>query len=257
MLWVSTLSSNAICDLCRENVDISLSHCPNCDYPLSSQREPPSASYEITDQYPQQDKIPNLGVKLADFFVNIFYLVIILTIINTIIIDSFEIVNRNGLEYLLFIDRVSPNQTSNFFNFILLHLISTWRMWLLLKIDPPDPFPEGYRTFNTILGSIIFLIIFVVIPYFILGIGLVMLITVIILIWFFVTPYKERKNPTTYSKYYSQQSKRNWTPQYWILRIWKVISGSNLVKKADHLFYTLLLTGVYPFRGISKNSSCK
>ena len=183
------------CDLCREKIDTNSSHCPNCGSSLSLQKELPQSSYKITDQYSRQTKVPNLGIKLADMFINILYLVIISIIIRTIFIDSLEIINNQSLGYFL-VDRVSHNQISNFFNILLLHIISMWRMWLLLKIDPPEPFPEGYKTLITIIGAILLPLFFVVIPYFFLGIGLVLLITVIILIWFFYAPYQEKKKAT-------------------------------------------------------------
>ena len=75
----------------------------------------------------------------------------------------------------------------------LLLILSLVRGGINLRLNPPDPFPEGYRLPNLLLGIIVLPLFFVIFPSFFLGIGITFLLNLIFLVWAFFSPSKERK----------------------------------------------------------------
>jgi hypothetical protein len=197
------MSRNVKCNLCGELVTRSSSFCENCGSDLSSGRITrfsfQDTGFDRLDT--SRSVVPTVDPKelqvlrgtpnfFLDFILNVFYLIISYGIFQTTL-DAIRFLNID-----LFGERFSPND-----GYVLLALwgliaLSMIRGYLTIKIAPPNPYPDGYKLPNTLFGIIIFPIFFIGLPYMFLGLPLAILVTFIVLITFFFTPYRDRKNPT-------------------------------------------------------------
>ncbi len=194
------------CTLCGEEFEQIQTYCPNCNTYLYSEIEPSLRNQDfkfnpemqsLSDftlsvpptEYGMRPDEAKFHKKFVSLLVDGIYIIISIFIIN----ELFSILTANNQALL---EQLIPGPKAGLLPLVylcLLFTLSLVRGWINLHLDPPDPFPEGYRTLNTILGIIILPIFFVLLPYFFAGLGITFLLNLIILIWFYVSPSRERK----------------------------------------------------------------
>ena len=89
--------------------------------------------------------------------------------------------------------RVYKENLSTVINLILLDILAMIRAWLILKVDPPDPFPAGYKNLNMVVGLVLIPIFFIFIPLLILGLGPTIIITLFLVIYGYFALYRDVK----------------------------------------------------------------
>lgn len=193
------MNTQVRCNLCEELVTRTSSFCSNCGSDLSTGIST-EFSFQDTGFETSRTGIPSASLDdpkvvlgnpnfFLDFVLNVFYFVLSYGIIQTTL-------NLNPSLDLLG-NRLSQNDINVLVGLWGLMAVSMIKGYLVIKSAPPEPYPEGWQLPNTIVGIIFFPIFFIGIPYFVLGLPLAILVTFIVLIWFFFAPYKQRKNPTT------------------------------------------------------------
>ena len=115
---------------------------------------------------------------------NLLYFIIAFVIFSVILDVVLEIWDLEDLAFCL-----SSQVLSILLNLAIMLDLAFLRAWFILKIEPPDPFPEDYKTLNTIVGLILFLIFFIGIPFFILGLDLTIIIDFFLIIWLVYSPF--------------------------------------------------------------------
>ncbi|MFX0051906.1 MAG: hypothetical protein ACFE8U_11510, partial [Candidatus Hermodarchaeota archaeon] len=194
--------SYIVCKSCGEKNSRNFSYCNWCGTKLFSKHEFSHSLQNASLQPEPQDiiNIPQLSAAspakgLIGLVVNAIYIVITIGMVIAILTAIWEMFRIGGISSLLIIG-FSEDHLVILLGLSILIILASWRGWIILKLDPPDPYPEGYKTLNALLGAFLLPLFFVGIPYLILGLGLSILITLLILVWFFVAPYQEKRKNT-------------------------------------------------------------
>ncbi|MHA1977956.1 MAG: hypothetical protein ACW98F_14670 [Candidatus Hodarchaeales archaeon] len=171
------------CPLCGTEYQNPPEYCDNCSTYLSS--DSGLASSPPLTNYGSRPDDTQLGRLFISWIIDALYIFVSIFII----IRFASTVNTNNLLPL----SSSEEDIPLLVYISLLLILSLVRAGLNLRLNPPDPFPEGYRLPNLMLGIIVLPLFFVIFPYFFLGIGITFLLNLIFLIWGFFSPSRERK----------------------------------------------------------------
>ncbi|PWI46438.1 hypothetical protein CEE45_16800 [Candidatus Heimdallarchaeota archaeon B3_Heim] len=188
------------CPLCGKEYKKPPTYCENCSTYLSSKigksfpdqdfkaeildspghtSSTPSADYGM---HPDDAKVTKTLISwLVDgtyILISVFLLIQFVQVVNANNLGPFT---RSEEDFILLV------------YITLLLILSLVRGGLNIRLDPPDPFPEGYRVPNMMLGIVVLPLFFVILPYFFLGIVITFLLNLIFLVWAFTSPSKERK----------------------------------------------------------------
>ena len=171
------------CPLCEKEYQNPPEYCENCNTYLSFDRGSVSSSPQLN--YGSRPDDTRLGRLFISWIIDALYIFLSMFII-------FQLISTTRTSNLLPFSS-STEDLPVLVYIILLHILSLVRAGINLRLNPPDPFPEGYRLPNLMLGIIVFPVFFVIFPSFFLGIGITFLLNLIFLAWMFISPSRERK----------------------------------------------------------------